>query len=184
MPQPAKSPELHALHGTKSQAKDAGASRIEAGRPKFPRDLSPEAKPEFKRIVRLLERRRQITEGDVEAIRLYCMANERLIAANKKLAEEGLVVKYTRVSNGESFTVEKKNLHLDIAVQAERQMVAILKELGLTPRTKDAVKQTADAAGPQIVPGSMADLYGADLAGLQNLKPRVAVVPVPPIEEL
>ena len=164
---------------------DAGASRIVAGRPKFPRDLSPAARLEFKRIVRLLEKRRQITEGDCETIRLYAIANERYKAANVKLAAEGLVVIYTRVSNGETFRVEKKNLHLEIAAQAERTMLNLLKELGLTPRAKDAVKQTSPNPEVQaVVPGSMADIFGTKLEGLRIVeKPNVPIAAPTTLEE-
>jgi P27 family predicted phage terminase small subunit len=186
MAMPAKSAELHRLHGTTPGTKqDAGASRLVAGRPKFPRDLTPAARVEFKRIVQLLEKRRQITEGDVETIRLYVIANERYKAANAKLAEEGLVVIYTRVSNGETFRVEKKNLHLEVAAQAERTMLAVLKELGLTPRAKDAVRQTSpDPEVQSVVPGSMADLYGFDLAGLRVIeKPQAPIAAPMTLEE-
>jgi len=185
MGRPAKSFALHQLHGTQPRSKDAGASRIGYGRPKFPRDLTPAARTEFKRIVRLLEKRRQITEGDVEAIRLYVIANERYVAANKKLEEEGLVVIYTRVSNGETFKVEKKNLHLEIVAQAERTMMSQLKELGLTPRSKDAVKQTSPNPEAQpVVPGSMAALFGNDLSGLRVIeKPRAPIAAPTSFEE-
>jgi hypothetical protein len=61
-----------------------------------------------------------------------------------KISEEGSIRIYQRLgSDGSAVDVEKENLHIKLAQNSERQMVVILKQLGLTPRDKDAVRPTA-----------------------------------------
>jgi P27 family predicted phage terminase small subunit len=185
MPQPAKSLELHKLHGTTPGAKNSATqSEISAGRPKFPANLPLDLRATFQKICKLLAERRSLTEADGPLLSLYCVAYDRHQRATEKLRQEGEVVVYTRLdSNGQQVRVEKPNLWLKVAQDAERQMIACLDRLGMSPLNRDKVKPTAGATGSQVAPGSMADIYGADLAGLQNLKPRTLVVPIPPIED-
>src|SRR5215472_17509738 len=105
MPTPRKDDATHRLQGTRSQAKDEGES-VAPGRPKFPKDLGKEARPVFKRIVALLEKRRHITEGDVELLRIYAVTYVRHSKALAKLEAEGEVRVYTRLdSNGAAHDV-------------------------------------------------------------------------------
>ena len=150
MPQPAKSPELHALHGTTPQTPKTVASPIPAGRPKFPGNLAAELRPVFKKICRMLETRRALTEADGPLLALYCVSYARAQKANEKLAVEGEVCEYTRLdSNGQPHVVEKPNLWLKVAQDAEKQMVACLDRLGLSPMNRDKVKQTASSKEEQ-----------------------------------
>lgn len=141
MPTPRKSDELHNLTGTKSQAKPESESTCEPGRPKYPRGLSVEEKVVFKRLVKLLESRRAATEGDIELIRLYAITYARHMRALTKLAEQGEVVEYTRLNNhGAEVQTEKPNYYLKIAEVCEKNSVAILDRLGLTPLNRAKVK--------------------------------------------
>lgn len=144
MPTPRKPDDMHLLQGTKSQAEPEG-SAIAPGRPKFPKGLPQDARIVFKRIVALLEKRRHITEGDIELIRLYALLYVRHAKALDKLEAEGEVKIYVRLdSNGQPHDQEKPNLWLKIAETAERNMVACLDRLGLTPHNRAKVKATAD----------------------------------------
>jgi phage terminase small subunit len=106
----------------------------------------------------LLTERRALTKGDRELIRLYVLIRERHKRNFALLEQEGEVVTYTRLdSNGQGHDQEKANLRLKIVADAERQLVAILKELGLTPIAKDRAKPTSGTSANEVVPGSIAD---------------------------
>jgi P27 family predicted phage terminase small subunit len=149
---PAKAAVLHELHGTTSKAVNPAAqSGIPAGRPKFPANMPVALRPVFKKICRLLETRRALTEADGPLLSLYCVSYERAQRANEKLREEGEVCKYARTDNhGEVFYTEKPNYWLKVAQDAEKQMIACLDRLGLSPMNRDKVKPTGNGK-PELV---------------------------------
>jgi P27 family predicted phage terminase small subunit len=145
MPTPRKTDAEHALQGTRPQAKDAEGSAAAPGRPKFPKGLSHAARAVFKRIIGLLEKRKHITEGDIELIRIYSLLYVRHAKALQKIEAEGEVRVYVRLdSNGQPHDQEKPNLWLKIAETAEKNMVACLDRLGLTPHNRAKIKPTGD----------------------------------------
>lgn len=156
MAQPAKTESEHRLHGTQSQKRfKREESYLTAGRPRYPKGLSPTARRVFKTLCGLLEERAALTKGDLEAIRLYCHLHERHARALAQLQEHGEICAYERLdSHGQRFTQYKKNLWLEVATGAERQMVAILVQLGLTPRSKDSIKPTRLDPKETVLPGS------------------------------
>jgi P27 family predicted phage terminase small subunit len=140
---PRKTTEEHELAGTVPQY-SAGESHIKASRPKPPTFLSEEAKVKFKQLARQLALRRSITAGDGDLLTLYCSLWERWVRALVHLRDEGDICKYNRLdSSGCAVEVERENLHVKVAQNSERQMVTILKQLGLTPKDKDSVRPTA-----------------------------------------
>jgi len=146
MSMPRKSDELHLLQGTKSQAKMETENTIPPGRPKYPKNISPESKAVFKRLCSLLEKRRALTEGDGELLRIYAILFDRHSRALAKIAEQGEICVYVRLdSNGQPHDVEKENLWLSVATNSEKNMIAILDRLGLTPHNRTKVKPTAAA---------------------------------------
>ena len=143
MPTPKKADDLHWLTGTKSQAKP-DAEALPPGRPKYPKGISQEAKSAFKRLCAMLEKRRTLTDGDGELLRLYGVLYDRHIRALAKLQKEGEIRMYTRMDNhGEAHEVEKPNYWLKVAETAEKNLVAILDRLGLTPLNRGKVRPTA-----------------------------------------
>jgi len=145
MSRPEKDATLHTLQGTKSVAGKTDDSAAAPGRPKFPKGLPQAARAVFKRIVGLLEKRRHITEGDVELIRLYALLYVRHAKALAKLDAEGEVRVYVRLdSHGTPHDQEKPNYWLKIAETAEKNMVACLDRLGLTPHNRAKVKPTGE----------------------------------------
>lgn len=158
MPRTQKDPATHALQGTSSQAVVPGQSSVPAGRPKLPKGLSSAARAAFKDACRALEIRRALTPGDGALLRIYAVLVDRHESALQKVIEQGTVVAYTRLNNhGEEVETEKKNLHLAVAQECERQLVAILDRLGLSPRARDYVRPTAPRKKkPAAVPGSVA----------------------------
>lgn len=144
MSAPKKSDAAHWLTGTKSQAKPEPEMPLAPGRPKYPKGISPEAKSVFKRLCSLLEARRALTEGDGELLRLYAVIFDRHQRAISHIAEQGEICTYTRLdSNGEAHDVVKENLWLKVAANSEKNLVAILDRLGLTPHNRAKIRQTA-----------------------------------------
>lgn len=135
-------PELHKLHGTKSQATEP-AFQVPASRPRMPKDLPENAAEVFKRLCSVLRKRRALTSGDAEMLRLYALLYVRHAKALAKLEVEGEIAVYTRMdASGTAHEIEKPNLWLKVAETAERNMVAILDRLGLTPNARTRVKPT------------------------------------------
>ena len=108
-----------------------------------------------------------MTAADGETIRLYCLALERHKRATAALALEGEVKMYERLdSNGQVHHVEKANLWLKVAEQAEKFMLATLMQLGLTATARDRVKQVKPADHEEaVIPGSIEDLRRQGLLG-------------------
>lgn len=147
------SPEEHKLKGTRpTRAADHGQD-IPAGRPAYPKGISPEAKRVFKRLCNLLEKRRALTHGDGELLRMYSLLYTRHERALAKLEAEGEICTYTRLdSNGTAREMEKPNLWLKVAETCERNMVACLDRMGLTPNARAKVKQVGDKPKPAATP--------------------------------
>jgi P27 family predicted phage terminase small subunit len=153
MSRPLKDPALHELQGTKSRAGQDDGPAVAPGRPKFPKDLSREARPVFKNLVRLLEKRRHITEGDVYLCRVFALVYVRHAKAQAKLEAEGEIRSYVRLdSNGQPHDQEKPNLWLKVAETAEKNMVACLDRLGLTAMNRSKVKPTGEDKNKPLDP--------------------------------
>ena len=159
MPTPRKHEALHRLQGTKSQAVlEQTPSTLQAGRPRFPRELDRAARRIFKDLCATLAKRHVLTPGESYLLTLAAQLWLRRARAQAKLLEQGEVCMYTRLdSNGQPHQVEKVNLYLKVATDCERQLVSILNQLGLSPMAGSKIKQTADAdAKPAPKPGTVA----------------------------
>jgi P27 family predicted phage terminase small subunit len=179
LPTPRKTLAEHALAGTKPNYEvDVRLSPLTGGRPRFPKDLSKEARHTFKKLCRLLQERRQLTAADGEVMRLYCLALERHKRATVALALEGEVKIYTRLdNNGMAHQFEKANLWIKIAEASEKFMLSTLTSLGLTMTSRDRVKQVKPAGEEEeIIPGSIDDLVRRGEMGMR-------VVPIDDVAE-
>lgn len=146
MGRPSKDPALHRLHGTELRS-NLVESYISGGLPCAPKDLSKEARKKFKQLVKQLASRRAVTQGDGDLIELYCCTFERLKQAQANIRTEGLIVTYTRMdAGGNPHDVERPNISLKIIESAERQCLAYLVKLGLTPSSREHVRPTAPVA--------------------------------------
>ena len=147
------SPEEHKLKGTRpTRAADHGTD-IPAGRPKFPKGLTPEAKGIFKLLCKQLAERRALTAGDMQILHLYAEQWLRWANARAKVVELGEVVTDTRLdSNGTAHEVLRKNPWLTVVETCETKMHAILRDLGLTPNARAKVKQVGDKPKPAATP--------------------------------
>jgi P27 family predicted phage terminase small subunit len=144
MPTPRIPLEIHDLRGTKDQYVVKGESEVPGTLPKPAKFLSKDAKKKFRALVRQLAARRTATAGDADLLSIYCSLWEEWQESRLKIREEGTIKIYNRLgSDGVSVEVEKENLHVKIAQNCQRQMVTILRQLGLTPRDRDSVKEVA-----------------------------------------
>jgi P27 family predicted phage terminase small subunit len=151
MPRERKSLKDHQLHNTKAAWVSPDVS-LTPGRPRYPKGISSDAKRTFKRLCLILEKRRNLTEGDSELLRLYAIAYDRHAKAVQKLAAEGEVRVYERESKtGELYDVEKENLWLPVLTNAEKFMRGCLADLGLSPLNRAKIKQV-DAPKPPVDP--------------------------------
>jgi P27 family predicted phage terminase small subunit len=175
MPANRKPIALHELHGTKAHDRAADTSHVPAGRPRFPKDLDSSLRPVFKRLCALLQERRTLTSADGELIRLYCFQYERHTKNAALLRAEGDLCTYFRLdSNGQSVPQVKTNLRLKVVTDAERQMAAILNQLGLTPTAKDRAKPTNNQRGSlEVIKGSIADTHPWLLNGKEAPKQEI-----------
>jgi P27 family predicted phage terminase small subunit len=132
MPRERKSLSDHKLTGTKPEWISPDVATA-PGRPRYPKNISADAKRTFKRLCSILEKRRSVTEGDSELLRLYALAYDRHAKAVAKLEVEGEIRVYHRLDkHGEQVPTEKENLWLPIAVNAEKFMRGCLADLGLS----------------------------------------------------
>jgi len=143
----------HRLKGTRPTRAAAFDADLPAGRPKLPKDLSAESRKVFKLLVKQLEARRTCTEGDRQILHLYAELHTRWTRAKAKVAEmDDVVIDFRLDSNGESHQVLRKNPWLLIAQESEKQMASILRDLGLTPNSRKAVKPLGKSKSTPLDP--------------------------------
>jgi P27 family predicted phage terminase small subunit len=142
VPTPRKALEVHKLQGTKPEWVVPDCV-VEAGRPKFPKGISRSARKLFKKFCSLLEQRRSLTAGDGELIHLLVIKTERHQRAMEHLEVEGEIVTTVRLDkHGEQVQSLRPNQWLKIAQEAEKEKLAILDRLGLSPMNRSKVKST------------------------------------------
>jgi P27 family predicted phage terminase small subunit len=122
--------------------KIAPASYVEPGRPKRPRDLSPSQKRTFKRVCGALEKRRTLSPGDFDIVMNYVRLDARREEAQRVLDDEGAVI---QTADG-----PRTNPALAIVERTEAKLLTILRDLGLTPASRDKVKVTRRVAEPDL----------------------------------
>ena len=108
-----------------------------AGLPRCPTQLSEEAKREWKRISKELERLGLLTVLDRAALSAYCQAWGRWIEAEERLRQHGVIVKSP---NG--FPVQSP--YLAVANRAMAQMGKLLVEFGLSPSSRSRIQSPID----------------------------------------
>jgi P27 family predicted phage terminase small subunit len=138
-----ESDATHTLRGTGTSA--APETDVGSGKPRCPKELTPEGKRIFRDICRELKKRRALTSGDARIIEVLAGAVERYRRAMAQVREEGEIVSYTRLNNhGEEVVTKSKNLYLAVATEAEGKILSIVDRLGLTPLNRVRVRPTKD----------------------------------------
>lgn len=137
MPQQ-KPDRLKLLSGTFRKDRARKKNTPAAGLPVCPRDLSDDAKREWKRVGRILAENELLSRLDQAALTSYCLSWERWTKAERELRNEELV---SISGNGTAFP----NPLLKIAAAANAQMLKWARELGLTP----AARQKLPSVPPQ-----------------------------------
>jgi P27 family predicted phage terminase small subunit len=143
MPRERKTLDEHALQSTRPQYVLPDTDVV-ASRPKIPGEFKkkPELRSLFKKYCQALEKRRTLTSGDAELLRLVVLCRDRHARAIHHLQTEGEIVTYQRLDScGQAVDVVKQNLWLKIAADSEKQIVSILDRLGLTPANRAKVRQ-------------------------------------------
>lgn len=147
MPRERKSLDEHVLQGTKPAYTETD-SLVVASRPKIPSEFPKGTvlRKWFKQYCADLEKRRTLTSGDAELLRIAVILRDRHARAIEHLRNEGEVCKYQRLdADGHAVDVVKENLWVKIAANSEKQLVSILDRLGLTPLQRGKVKPTDKA---------------------------------------
>jgi P27 family predicted phage terminase small subunit len=145
------SEEHHALHGTRpTRAKPEAPPVDHRGRPKRPSYLNKAAKKEWARLIPLLESRGTLTELDGGALALHCVNFSRYLQAQEEIEKYGIVIVTTTLdSNGSPITSRKKNPAVSIASECERAMRSFLRELGLTPDSREKIRPAGEQPAKQ-----------------------------------
>jgi P27 family predicted phage terminase small subunit len=143
---PRKDPCLAALQGQSQIHSGLIESHIQGSLPRPPEHLTDEEKKAFKKYAKQLATRRAVTDGDATLIGILVVTRRRWLTALSKVEEQGMVTTYSRLdASGNSVDTEKPNLYLKIAETSEKNMLAILDRLGLSPRARELVRQTSPA---------------------------------------
>ena len=157
MGRPTKSLNQHKLHGTPARTADKPSAFV-GGRPKYPTHLSPIARSEFKRCVKLLEERGTLTPGDAATLAVYAEVYARWIQAKREIGDELMITTQVTDNNGTLRTVTRLHPLLKVAEVCEARLLSLAKSMGLTPVDREHSKPTQVNAGEEIIPGSLADL--------------------------
>jgi P27 family predicted phage terminase small subunit len=157
------SDELHALRGTRAtRARPPEESPVIEGRPKFPpefREQGMELEARFwKDATKLLKSKGTLARTDGPSLRLYAILSARDLRAIQDINARGQVYDEARFSkNGDPYTVRVVNPSVAIARDAERQLAALTKQLGLAPDARAKVQKVKqDPKKTEPKPGTAA----------------------------
>lgn len=154
MPRQALTPIEEYIRGVKSRAgKPANAAF--AGRASKPAHLSPEALVVWRKVSKLLGSRGTETPGDFAALAVFCECYCRWVQAKRELGTNLMIEDVVLDSHGQQVTRRKLNPLLKVVEAAEKNVLILARELGLTPLLREKVKPAkepeTDTAGPATV---------------------------------
>lgn len=107
--------------------------RLEPGLPPAPRELTPRAKREWRRLGRLLLAANIPTELDALALGALCQSYARWIEAQEAIARTGLLV---RGDKG----IPRINPLLAISRDCQAEYTRLLTEFGMTPSSRSRIR--------------------------------------------
>ena len=113
--------------------------------PDCPEHLDTVARNEWRRLVRIIRRMKLLTEADYMALGNLCQAYSRMIKAERKLAESGLLYKT------QSGYVQQSPL-ISIINSSVETITRLCREFGLTPSSRSRI-QLMSSENPQTSDG-------------------------------
>ena len=111
-----------------------------SGPPPCPRELTPEARREWRRTVKVLSLMGTVTKADRAALAAYCEAWSTWCEAQRHLREEGYIV---LTPNG----YPQQSPWVSIANKAFRQMYVLIQDFGLTPLARSKLEMPERDSG-------------------------------------
>lgn len=130
---PPKPTALRVLDGNPSKrALNRNEPKPTVKTPTCPKELSPTAKKEWRRITRELEPLGMLTALDLAGLAAYCALYARWVEAEDKVREIGMLMK---TPNGYPIL----NPYLTVAQASLKQMRGYLQEFGLSPAARSRV---------------------------------------------
>lgn len=121
----------------------ATAGSFAAGRPAAPGDLSPAEREIWESVANELEQRGTLTRGDGPAIELYARTYVSCQSERAALAKEGYVVVVQKLDKHKDMIVcRAANPRARIVADLERRVLALLRQLGMTPAARTARQAT------------------------------------------
>lgn len=155
----AKTLKEHERDGTVPQSQPERPSYVTASRPKFPAHLSREARSEMKRATKILEERGTSSAGDFATLAIYSELYARWVQAKRAIGKQLMIETTVTDNNGNARTVSRLNPLLKVAENCEGRLLPLIKELGLSPRARDSIRQTKNSLKDSVIEGSIAHLY-------------------------
>lgn len=150
MPRARKSLAEHALAGTKPQYAKDEQSQFPAGRPKMPKDLSPVAQAEWKRLFKELGKRGTMTRVDTSAAEVYVRLFADWRAFEDELETYGRMIDEVILDkDGNPHTRRVQNPAAKMALQLGNAVRQYQKEFSATPASREKAKPAGPPAEPR-----------------------------------
>lgn len=148
--------DMHALKGTRATRAVVRESGFTKGKPKMPRDLSPVAAEEWKRIVKQLMARGTSTRLDASALEAYC----RNFAMWRSCMAEAETKPMVDETDEHGIVRRVVNPAAKMATQLSHLLARYLASFSATPITREKTKPAAPPPPKKdsIIPGSVEDL--------------------------
>jgi P27 family predicted phage terminase small subunit len=134
----------------------------------MPTYLSPAARTQWRKLLPLLMERGSLTAADAQQLSMHCELFARWVTAQTQITAEGITQTVTVLdSQGEQVTRTRPHIALKILQDCEKSLRASLRELGLTPASREKVKpaRTIENESEDLLAG-----LDAIKKGLENLK--------------
>jgi P27 family predicted phage terminase small subunit len=139
-----KTEEQHWLQGSKPEWSAPDSPSFAGGKPKMPKELSPVAQAEWKRLVKHLQQRGTLTRCDASALEIYCETYARWRQCLADIAVHGPVIETTWTdSHGTEHEKRVPNPAAKLAAQLETSMRQMLKEFSATPASREKSRPAA-----------------------------------------
>lgn len=133
----------HKLAGTRPNYSDE-QSQFPAGRPKMPKDLSPVAQAEWKRLFKELGKRGTMTRVDSSAAEVYVRLFADWRAFEDELEENGRMIDEPILDkDGNAHTRRVLNPAAKMAIQLGNAVRQYQKEFSATPASREKAKPAA-----------------------------------------